>query len=183
LDLLERLASDNLVAVFVSLTTLDDDLKRRLEPRTAGPKQRLHVMRELAARGVPTGVLAAPIIPALNDHEIEALLEHAAEAGARSAGYVLLRLPHEVEGLFVEWLHEHYPDRADHVLSLLRQMHGGALYDGRYYERQRGAGPFAALLRQRFERARRALHLDHELDLNSSSFRKPPAPGGQLDLW
>jgi DNA repair photolyase len=100
-----------------------------MEPRTAGPKQRLHMIRELAGRGVPTGVLTAPIIPALNDHELERMLEAAAERGATSAGYVLLRLPHEVAPLFVEWLREHYPDRAEHVLGLLRQLRGGSLND------------------------------------------------------
>ena len=141
----------------VSVTTLDDELKRKLEPRTAGPRQRLNVIRELASNGVPTGVMAAPIIPTLNDHELERILEQAAAAGARSAGYVLLRLPHELKDLFEEWLREHYPDRAGHVLSLIRQMHGGSLYDSTFHGRQRGAGPFAALLRARFERARRTL--------------------------
>ncbi len=183
LDLLEQLAAANLVAVMVSVTTLDDELKRKLEPRTAGPKQRLNVIRELASRGVPTGVMAAPIIPTLNDHEIERILEQAAGAGARSAGYVLLRLPHELKELFEEWLREHYPDRAAHVLSLIRQMHGGSLYDSTFHGRQRGAGPFAALLRARFERARRTFDLDRETVLDATAFRRPPAPGGQLDLW
>jgi DNA repair photolyase len=183
LDLLEKLAADGLATVHVSVTTLDDELKRRLEPRTAGPKERLHVLRELSAHGVPTGVLAAPMIPALNDHELEAILEAAAGCGARSAGYVLLRLPHEVKALFEEWLREHYPGRAEHVLSLIRQMHGGALYDSTFHNRQRGAGPFAQLLKARFERARRTHGLDRETSLNAGSFRKPVAPGGQLDLW
>jgi DNA repair photolyase len=183
LDLLERLAADGLAAVMVSVTTLDDDLKRKLEPRTAGPKLRLKMIRELAARGIPTGVMAAPMIPALNDHELESILEQAAAAGARSGGYVLLRLPHELKELFEEWLREHYPDRAAHVLSLLRQMHGGAVYDSTFHARQRGAGPFAALLRARFERARRALRLDRPPALNTRAFQRPPPPGGQLDLW
>jgi len=183
LDLLEPLAADNLVAVMVSVTTLDNELKRKLEPRTAGPKQRLNVIRELTRRGIPTGVMAAPIIPTLNDQEIERILEAAAAAGARSAGYVLLRLPHELKELFEEWLDEHYPDRREHVLSLIRQMHGGSLYDSSFHGRQRGAGPFAALLRARFERARRTLGLDRETVLNTGIFRRPPAPGGQLDLW
>jgi DNA repair photolyase len=182
LDLLEQLASDNLVSVAVSVTTLDDELKRKLEPRTAGPKQRLHVIRELSSAGIPTSVMAAPVIPTLNDHELERILEQAAAAGARSAGYVLLRLPHELKALFEEWLREHYPDRAGHVLSLIRQMHGGALYDSSFKARQRGAGPFAALLRARFERARRALGLDKETELDTSLFSRPPAPSGQLDL-
>ncbi len=181
-QLLAELAADGLAAVHVSLTTLDPDLKRRLEPRTAGPQRRLQVVRELAARGIPTGVLTAPIIPGLNDHELETMLERAAECGAQSAAYVLLRLPHQVEHLFVEWLHAHYPDRAQHVLSLLRQMRGGPLSDPRFHERQRGSGPFAALLRARFERARRAYALDREATLTTGLFRKPPRAGGQLDL-
>jgi DNA repair photolyase len=183
LDLLERLAAEGLAAVMVSVTTLDDDLKRKLEPRTAGPKLRLKMIRELAARGVPTGVMAAPMIPGLNDHELESILEHAANAGARSAGYVLLRLPHELKELFEEWLREHYPDRAAHVLSLLRQMHGGAVYDSTFHARQRGAGPFAALLQARFERARRAFGLDRPPELRTTAFLRPALPGGQLDLW
>ena len=182
-DLLERLAADGLAAVMVSVTTLDDDLKRKLEPRTAGPKLRLKMIRELAARGIPTGVMAAPMIPGLNDHELESILEQSASAGARSAGYVLLRLPHELKALFEEWLREHYPERAAHVLSLLRQMHGGAVYDSTYHARQRGAGPLAGLLQARFERARRAFGLDRPAALNTSAFVRPVSSGGQLDLW
>jgi DNA repair photolyase len=183
LDLLERLAQDDLVSVMVSVTTLDDDLKRKLEPRTASPKQRLNVIRELNAHGVPTGVMAAPIIPTLNDHELERILTEAAAAGARSAGFVLLRLPHELKELFEEWLRVHYPDRAEHVLSLIRQMHGGSLYNSTFHGRQRGAGPFAALLQARFERSRRMLGLNRPTVLNTAAFVRPPPPGGQLDLW
>jgi DNA repair photolyase len=183
LDLLAELANSSLVAVHVSVTTLDDELKRRMEPRTAGPKQRLAMIRELSARGIPTGVIAAPMIPGLNDHELEQILERASGAGARSAGYVLLRLPHEVKTLFEEWLREHYPDRADHVLSLVRQMRGGALNDPSFGSRQRGFGPFAELLRARFERARRAHGLDGSAPLRTDLFRRPVPPGGQLDLW
>ena len=183
LDLLERLAAEGLAAVMVSVTTLDDDLKRKLEPRTAGPKLRLKMIRELSARGVPTGVMAAPMIPGLNDHELEGILEQAAGAGAVSGGYVLLRLPHELKELFEEWLREHYPDRAAHVLSLLRQMHGGAVYDSTFHARQRGRGPFAALLQARFERARRAFGLDRPAELTTAAFRRPVPRGGQLELW
>jgi DNA repair photolyase len=185
LDVLARLAADNLVAVMVSLTTLDDDLKRRMEPRTAGPQQRLSVVRELAQAGIPTGVMLAPIIPALNDHELERMAEQAAASGARAAGYVLLRLPHEVKPLFIEWLEEHYPDRAEHVLSLVRQMRGGELNDPRFHNRQRGAGPYAELLRSRFERARRlyGLNDDSAFDLNTSSFRRPRRDDGQLEMF
>jgi DNA repair photolyase len=132
---------------------------------------------------VPTGVLTAPIIPALNDHEIERMLEAAAAHGAISAGYVLLRLPHEVEALFVEWLHAHYPDRAEHVLSLVRQMREGALNDPAFHSRQRGRGPFAQLLKARFERARRTYGLNGDFTLNASLFTAPREPRPQLDLW
>jgi len=183
LDLLAELARDGLVAVNVSLTTLDHDLKRRLEPRTAGPEQRLHMIRALTDAGVPTGVLVAPIIPALNDHELERMLEAAAAHGAMSAGYVLLRLPHEVEALFVEWLRAHYPDRAEHVLSLIRQMRGGVLDDPAFGSRQRGRGPFAQLLKARFERAKRSYDLDGDFRLNTSLFSSAREPEPQLDLW
>jgi DNA repair photolyase len=182
LDVLRALAQLNLVAVHVSLTTLDDELKRRLEPRTAGPKQRLNMIRQLAAAGIPTGVMTAPIIPALNDHELEAMLEAAAEHGAAGAGYVLLRLPHEVEPLFVEWLQAHYPDRAEHVLSLLRQLHGGAVYDSQFHHRQRGQGPFAALLKARFAKACRRFGLDREVALRNDLFEPPRAARPQLEL-
>jgi DNA repair photolyase len=182
LDLLREFAAHDLVAVNVSLTTLDDELKRRMEPRTAGPKQRLAMIRQLASAGIPTGVLTAPIIPALNDHELEAMLEAAAANGARSAGYVLLRLPHEVEPLFVEWLRAHYPDRALHVLSLLRQLRGGTLSDGQFHSRQRGFGPFAALLKARFEKARRRYGLERDVELRLDRFVPPRPKKRQLDL-
>ena len=183
LDLLAELARHDLVAVNVSLTTLDHDLKRRMEPRTAGPEQRLHMIRALTDAGVPTGVLVAPIIPALNDHELERMLAAAAEHGAIAAGYVLLRLPHEVEELFVEWLRAQYPDRAEHVLSLVRQMREGALNDSAFHSRQRGRGPFAQLLKARFLRARRAYGLTRDFALNTSLFAPPRDLVPQLDLW
>lgn len=183
LDLLSALAERGLVAVTVSLTTLDDELKRRMEPRTAGPDRRLHMIGELSRSGIPTGVLTAPIIPGLNDHELERMLELAAARGAQSAGYVLLRLPHEVEHLFVEWLEAHYPDRSRHVQSLLKQMRKGSLNDGRFHKRHRGTGPFAALLEARFRRACERHGLNRPAVLNTGLFRKPQLPGGQLDLW
>ncbi len=182
LDLLAKLAELELVAVHVSVTTLDDELKRRMEPRTAGPKQRLAMLRALSRAGIPAGVMAAPVIPALNDHELEGILEAAAEAGAGSAGYVLLRLPHEVEPLFVEWLRAQYPNRAEHVLSLLRQLRGGALYESGFGSRQRGFGPFAALLQARFEKARRRFGLTQETELRTDLFAPPRAARPQLDL-
>ena len=182
LDLLRAFAEQELVAVHVSVTTLDDELKRRMEPRTAGPKQRLAMIRELSAAGVPTGVMAAPMIPALNDHELEGILEAAAANGAGNAGYVLLRLPHEVAPLFVEWLHEHYPDRAEHVLSLLKQLRGGQLYDSTWGSRQRGFGPFAALLKARFQKARRRYGLERETVLRCDKFVPPRPVGPQFEL-
>lgn len=179
-EILAELAKLDLVAVKVSLTTLDNELKRRMEPRTAGPKQRLHMIRELTSHGIPTGVLTAPIIPALNDHELESMLENAALNGATSAGYVLLRLPHEVEPLFVEWLHEQYPDRAQHVLGLLRQLRGGSLNDPKFHSRQRGSGPFAALLEARFRNARRRYGLEGNASLRTDLFVGPK--DAQLDL-
>ncbi len=182
LELLSAFAEQELIAVHVSVTTLDDELKRRMEPRTAGPKQRLAMIRQLAAAGIPTGVMAAPVIPALNDHELEHILEAAAENGAGSAGYVLLRLPHEVAPLFVEWLHAQYPERAEHVLSLVRQLRGGALYDSQFGSRQRGFGPFAALLSARFEKARRRHGLTRETTLRTDKFVPPRPPRPQLEL-
>jgi DNA repair photolyase len=182
LDLLRAFAEQELAAVHVSVTTLDDELKRRMEPRTAGPKQRLATIRQLAAAGIPTGVMAAPVIPALNDHELEHILEAAADNGAGSAGYVLLRLPHEVAPLFVEWLQAQYPDRAEHVLSLVRQLRGGALYDSQFGSRQRGFGPFAGLLKARFEKARRRHGLTREVALRTDKFVPPRPLRPQLEL-
>ena len=160
LDIIAPMAARGLASVAVSLTTLDADLARKLEPRAASPARRLETIGTLAAAGVPVTVLTAPIIPAINDPEIEALLEQAAGAGARSAGYVLLRLPHEVKTLFAGWLDTHYPDRAARVLSLVAQCHGGKLYDSSFGQRRTGQGPYAELIAQRFARATRALGLD-----------------------
>jgi DNA repair photolyase len=182
IDVLRSLAQLELVAVHVSLTTLDDELKRRMEPRTAGPRQRLGILRQLADAGIPAGVITAPIIPALNDHELESMLEAAAQHGASSAAYVLLRLPHEVEPLFIEWLHAHYEDRAEHVLSLLRQLRGGRLYESQFHSRQRGRGPFAALLEARFAKAVRRHGLDREVTLRTDRFVPPGAARPQLTL-
>ncbi|MCW8087031.1 PA0069 family radical SAM protein [Sabulicella glaciei] len=159
LDILSRLAKRNLVRVYLSVTTLDARLARAMEPRAASPVRRLQALRALSAAGVPTAVLAAPMIPGLNDAELERILEAARDAGARSAGYVLLRLPHELRQIFEEWLAEHYPDRASRVLALVRQTRGGALYDSRWGQRQTGTGPYADLLRQRFHVAASRLGL------------------------
>lgn len=182
LDLLEKLARQRLVRVMISLTTLDNELKCTLEPRAAAPAARLKVIRELSARGVPVGVLCAPIIPMVNDAELERLLEAARDAGAATASYILLRLPREVGPLFEEWLQSHMPLRAAHVLSLIRQCRGGELNDARFGQRFRGEGAFATLLSQRFALASKRLGLNRsELhdELDCSLFAPP---GSQMDL-
>jgi DNA repair photolyase len=183
LDLLSSLARDALVKVFISLTTLDSTLKRTLEPRAASPAARLRVMRELSSAGIPTGVFAAPIIPAVNDAELERILAAAAAAGACSAGYVLLRLPHELRGLFRQWLDEHLPQRAGHVMALIRAARGGLENDSRYGHRMRGTGPWARLLEDRFRLACRRHGLDRGRgrELSCEHFRRPGG-GGQLTL-
>jgi DNA repair photolyase len=183
LELLRSLARDRLVQVYVSVTSLDPELKRTLEPRAASPQARLRVVQELSAAGVPTGVLVAPIIPAVNDCELEHILAAVAAAGAGSAGYVLLRLPHELKALFRQWLDEHLPERADHVMSLLRGARDGRENDPRFGSRMVGQGAWAALLRDRFALAckRHGLAMRAARALSVQHFR-PPATGGQLSL-
>lgn len=172
LDLLVELAARNLVRVYSSLTTLDDALKRTMEPRAASPQARLRSIRELTDAGVPVGVLLAPVIPALNDHEMEALLAAAADHGAQRAGYLLLRLPREVAQLFEQWLREHHAGRADRVLNLLRELHGGRLNDPRFGHRMRGEGAYAQALAARFAAGCRRAGLDMG--------RGPPLDTGQF---
>jgi DNA repair photolyase len=183
LDLLQQLAALQLVRVTVSLTTLDAELKRTLEPRAASPQARLRVIAALAQAGVPVGVLAAPMIPAVNDAELERLLQAAAAAGASSAGYVLLRLPHELKLLFRAWLDQHLPLRAAHVMSLVQQARGGRDNDPRFGSRMRGAGPWAQLLRARFELARRRLGFSAAggPELDTGKFCAPRG-SGQLEF-
>jgi DNA repair photolyase len=184
LDLLADLARDQLVNVLVTVTTLDTDTKRLLEPRAAAPAARLRIIRQLTDCGVPVGVLVAPVIPAITEHELENVLAAAAQAGARHAGYVLLRLPHELKVLFREWLEEHYPARAAHVMSIIHSMRGGQDNDPRFGTRMRGTGPFAQLLRQRFELAcaRNGLARGAAPRLPTTLFRPPSANSGQMDL-
>jgi len=183
-DVLQRLAARNLVRVCLSVTTLDPALARIMEPRAATPARRLQAIRELTAAGVPTAILAAPMIPAVNDMELEKLLEQGAAAGATSAGYVLLRLPLEIKQLFEEWLARHMPDRAARVLSLIRQTRGGALYDSRFGQRQTGSGPYAELLARRFAVAMRRLGLERRGGgtgaLDCTRFA---VPGAQMSLF
>jgi DNA repair photolyase len=185
LDLLADLAKDKLVSVMVSVTSLTNDIKRTLEPRTASPQARLRVIEQLTEAGVPVGVLVAPVIPAITDHEIEDIMAAAKEAGASRAGYVLLRLPHELKIIFREWLAEHYPDRAKHVMSLINQSRGGKDYDSAFGTRMRGTGPYAELLRTRFELAKRKLGFadaDERYELNTQLFRPPKPDTPQLSL-
>ncbi|HMH27570.1 MAG TPA: PA0069 family radical SAM protein [Steroidobacteraceae bacterium] len=186
LDLLTDLAKDKLVSVMVSVTSLTNDIKRTLEPRTASPQARLRVIEQLSGAGVPVGVLVAPVIPAITDHEIEDIMAAAKEAGASRAGYVLLRLPHELKIIFREWLAQHYPDRAKHVMSLINQSRGGKDYDSEFGTRMRGTGPYADLLRTRFDLAKRKLGFagaEERYELDTSLFRPPLKPTPQLSLF
>ena len=182
-DLLTDLARDRLVSVAISITSFDAGTKRALEPRTASGQARLRVLSELHDAGVPVGVLVAPVIPAITDHEMEAILEAAAAAGAGFAGYVLLRLPYEIKDLFRDWLAEHFPDRAAHVMSLVRDMRGGRDNDPAFGSRMRGTGPMAELLRARFRLACRqhGLNADHRGPAPPTHlFRAPAARGPQM---
>jgi DNA repair photolyase len=184
IDLLQSMARAGRVHVYLSVTTLDRELARTMEPRAGTPERRLQTLAELARAGIPCGVLAAPMIPALNDHELESILEAARDNGVGQAAYILLRLPHEVAPLFQEWLQAHYPDKASHVLSLMRQMRGGQLYRAEWGRRMRGTGPFAELLRRRFETSCRRLGLNRQRPkLDIESFRVPAQRGDQTQLF
>jgi DNA repair photolyase len=185
LDLLTDLAHDDLVNVFVSITTLDAALKRSLEPRAPSPSARLRTVHALSEAGVPVGVLVAPIIPAVNDAEIEQIVEASANAGARTCGYVVLRLPHEIKDLFREWLDAHMPLRAGHVMSLIHDMRGGKDNDPRFGTRMKGEGPIAELIRARFHAAcrRHGLSRTRDLRLSIAHFRVPAPDTPQLPLW
>lgn len=184
-DLLAAMAKRGLARVALSITTLDRSLARSMEPRAATPERRLAAMRELSAAGIPTGVLVAPVIPALNDPEIERILEAAAEAGATEAGYVLLRLPLEVSEIFKGWLLEHHPDRYRHVVSLIRSMRDGKDYDASWGRRMRGSGPYADAIRRRFELATKRLGLakGRRDALDCTKFVAPTPAGVQLSLF
>lgn len=173
LDLIAEAARQRRAGVVVSVTTLQRDLARHMEPRAAAPQRRLEVIRRLSAAGVPVGVLVAPVIPALTDHELEAILSEAREAGARHAGYVLLRLPREVKSLFRDWLNEHEPLRAAHVMSRVRDSRGGRDYRADFGTRMVGTGEYAGLIAQRFRLARRRLGYERPPELDCTAFRKP----------
>jgi len=188
LDILSSMAERNLVRVHMSVTTLDPKLARVMEPRAATPMRRLQAVAELTRAGVPAGVLAAPMIPGLNDAELEKILETAAAAGARHASYILLRLPLELRQMFEAWLQEHFPDRARHVLSLIRQTRAGELNDPRFHHRFSGHGPYADLLGQRFGKLARRLGFDEaRTQLDCTRFAVPAGAAaeapGQMSLF
>lgn len=184
IDILSRMAERNLVRVALSVTTLDAKLARTMEPRAATPTRRLEALRQLSAAGVPTGVMVAPIIPALNDAEMERILDAARHAGCSTAGYVLLRLPLEVRDLFREWLMANYPDRYRHVFTLIRDMRGGRDYDSQWGTRMKGTGPIAWMIGRRFDIACEKLGLNAKKSkLTTAHFVKPKSDRGQLDLF
>lgn len=176
LDLLEELAKHNLCRVAISVPTLSDELKRIMEPRVPAAASRLRAMTDLAKAGVPVSALIAPVIPAINDHEIEAILAAVADAGARQARYIFLRLPHELVGIFSAWLETHFPDRRERVLNLVREASGGRHYDSRFGRRQTGRGAYADMLASRFRTACRKLGLDtgdYAQSLDCQQFLRP----------
>ncbi|MFP5075972.1 PA0069 family radical SAM protein [Rhizobium sp. YIM 134829] len=184
IDLLAPMAEKGLVRVGMSVTTLDRKLARAMEPRCSTPPKRLEAIRALSDAGIPTSVLMSPIIPALNDHEIERVLDSAKAAGAGEASYVLLRLPLEVSPLFRDWLLRHYPDRYRHVMSLVRSMRGGKDYDAEFGKRMKGAGPYAWQIGRRFDLAAKRLELNtNRRTLNSDLFTPPSGAGVQLALF
>ena len=184
IDLIAPMAAKDLARVYVSVTNLDAELARKLEPRASAPYRRLEAIKRLVAAGIPCGVLVAPVIPFITDRHLEEILEHAREAGATEAGYILLRLPHEVAPLFKDWLATHYPLKAEHVMSLVHQMRGGKDYDSTFGVRQRGTGNFAELIGKRFALAceRLGFNTDRRGGLDTTRFR-PPRTGPQLALF
>lgn len=185
IDLLTKMAEKKLIHVAISVTTLDNHLKRILEPRTASGKTRLQVIQKLREANIPVSVLAAPVIPFINDHELEDIIAATAKAGAQSINYIMLRLPHEVAPLFSDWLKQHYPDRAEHVLQRIMDMRGGKLYDSRFGKRMTGEGIFSDIINQRFHLARRKYGLnDNRLSfLDCRQFKVPPKEGDQIPLF
>lgn len=184
LDLLAPMAARNLTRVFISITTLDADLARKLEPRTTAPEARLRAIRTLTNAGIPVGVMVAPIIPGINDHQVPQILEAAAQAGACTAGYVLLRLPLAVEPIFLAWLDIHYPLARPKVESLIRSMRSGDLYRSEFGRRMQGQGPYADGLKNAFQVFAKKYGLDGSLpEFDTSQFRPPALPGAQKRLF
>ena len=184
LDILSDMARRNLAKVALSVTSLDHRLARAMEPRAATPQRRLEALRRLGEAGIPTAVMVAPIVPAINDAEIERILDAAAAAGVSEAGYVMLRMPLEIKDLFREWLREHFPDKLNHVIALVRDLHGGKDYDSTFGKRQTGTGPYAWSIGRRFELACKRLGLNQRRARLSTAHFRPPRPhGNQLDLF
>ena len=184
IDILAPMAQQGLVRVGISVTTLDPELSRRMEPRVPAPARRLATIRRLSEAGIPVRVMTSPLVPGLTDHELEALLAAGAEAGADAASWIMLRLPREVSELWQEWLAEHEPGRAARVMARLREMHGGRDYDPRWGHRMRGEGHYAQMIAQRFKAATRRLGLDITAPaLRCDLFRVPPQAGDQLSLF
>ncbi|MBU2486997.1 MAG: PA0069 family radical SAM protein [Alphaproteobacteria bacterium] len=183
IDILSRMASKGLARVALSVTTLDRKLARSMEPRAATPERRLEAIRALSNAGIPVSVMVAPVIPGLNDHEIERILDSVKAAGADAAGYVMLRLPIEVSPLFRDWLLRHYPDRYRHVMSLIRSMRGGKDYDAEFGKRMRGTGPYAWQIARRFDLTAKRLGLNaRKAPLRTDHFVPPHGEGVQLSL-
>nr|HMQ58575.1 PA0069 family radical SAM protein [Rhizobiaceae bacterium] len=184
IDILSRMAERGLAKVAISVTTVDRRLSRTMEPRASTPTRRLEALRALAEAGIPANAMVAPIIPGLNDHEIERILDSVAAMGAKEAGYVLLRLPLEVAPVFKEWLLRHHPDKYRHVLSLIRSMRGGKDYDSEWGKRMRGTGPYAWQIARRFELAAKRLGLNAgRLKLRCDLFQPAEVTGKQLSLF
>ncbi|MAU45197.1 MAG: radical SAM protein [Yangia sp.] len=184
IDILSEMASQGLARVGISVTTLDADLARRMEPRVPQPKRRLATIRKLHEAGIEARIMVSPVVPALTDHEMERILEAGAEAGAIAASWIMLRLPLEVSPLWQSWLAEHYPDRAARVMARLREMHGGQEYSAKWHHRMRGEGHYAEIIAQRFRKAARRLGLDRKLPpLRTDLFQPPARAGDQLSLF
>ena len=184
LDILSEMAAKGLAKVALSVTTLDPKLARAMEPRASTPPKRLEAIRELSRAGVPTAIMTAPIVPAINDSEIERLLDAGAANGAVEAGFVMLKMPFEIKDLFREWLREHFPDKEKHVISLVRDIHGGKDYDSTWGLRQTGTGPYAWSIGRRFELACNRLGLNaRSYRLTTALFKKPVLRGDQMDLF
>ena len=183
IDILQELATHQAAVVMLSITTLDAEVARRMEPRASHPRDRLQAIERLAAAGIPVGVMVAPVVPAITDHEMPKILEAAAAAGARTAGYVVMRLPGAVAGLFESWLAEHFPDRKEKVLNRVRDLRGGQLYDPRFGNRMRGEGLFADQIRATFQTFKRRYGLDQPFpELSTAAFRVP-GKAEQLGLF
>lgn len=184
IDLLKELAAHNASAVFISITTLDHELSQKMEPRASSPKRRLAAVEALSAAGIPTGVMVAPVVPGLTDHEMPQILKAAAEAGAKTAAYVTMRLPFAVKDLFSDWLSAHFPDRREKVLNRIRSMRDGKLNDSNFNTRMAGKGVFADQFSKMFEVARRKAGIDRPfVALSTNAFRRPPRAGDQMALF